>query len=71
MQFLFVRLGLCLRLPSDPTSQWTILQLANDWCYQPPKRTFTTKLPPLLVAQIMAAFEKSKAAITQNNLFDN
>ena len=36
MQFLFVRPGLCLRLPSDSTSRWTPLPLANGWCYQPP-----------------------------------
>ena len=29
MWFLFVRAGLCLRLPSDSTSRWTPLALAN------------------------------------------
>ncbi len=30
MQFLFVRTRLCLRLPSDSTSRWTPLSLANS-----------------------------------------
>jgi hypothetical protein len=34
MQFLFVGAGLCLRLPSDSTSRWTPLPLANGSYYQ-------------------------------------
>ena len=34
MRFLFVGPGLCLRLPSDSTSRWTPLPLANASCYR-------------------------------------
>ena len=34
MQFLFVSSGFCLRLPSDSTSRWTPLPLANSSYYQ-------------------------------------
>jgi hypothetical protein len=34
MRFLFIRSGLCLRLPSDSTSRWTPLPLASGSHYQ-------------------------------------
>ena len=34
MRFLFVGSGFCLRLPSDSTSRWTPLPLANSSCCQ-------------------------------------
>ena len=41
MQFLFVRPGFCLRLPSDSTSRWTPLPLANASYCQGAFGTFT------------------------------
>ncbi|PNK84248.1 hypothetical protein CEQ34_009905 [Staphylococcus aureus] len=34
MMFLFVNASVCVRLPSDSTSQWTPLSFANSSYYQ-------------------------------------
>ena len=47
MKFLFVRPGFCLRLPSDSTSRWTPLPLANASYCQGAFGTFTLKLSPM------------------------
>jgi hypothetical protein len=36
MMFVFLRPELCRKLPSDSTSQWTPLLLANGWQLQAP-----------------------------------
>lgn len=46
-QFLFVEPGLCLQLPSDSTSRWTPLPLANDSHYQGSFGTRTLELSPV------------------------
>jgi len=47
MQFLFVRPGFCCRLPSDSTSRWTPLSLANTPYCQAVFGTFTLELSPM------------------------
>ena len=47
MKFLFVRPGFCLRLPSDSTSRWTPLPLANASYCQGAFGTFTLELSPM------------------------
>ena len=47
MKFLFVRPGFCLRLPSDSTSRWTPLPLANASYCQGTFGTFTLKSSPM------------------------
>jgi len=41
MWLVYLGSALCLQLPSDSTSRWTPLLLANGWHYQPPYRTCT------------------------------
>jgi hypothetical protein len=47
MRFVFLRSAFCLRLPSDPTSRWTPLPLANSFHHQDLQGTFTPKLLPM------------------------
>ena len=47
MRFVFLGSGLCLRLPSDPTSRWTPLPSANSFHHQDLQRTCTPKLLPM------------------------
>jgi hypothetical protein len=47
MRFVFLRSAFCLRLPSDSTSQWTPLPLANSFHHQDLQGTFTPKLLPM------------------------
>lgn len=49
--FVYLRSGLCRRLPSDSTSRWTPLPWANGWYSQPPFGTYTLELSPMLGAQ--------------------
>ena len=55
MHFLFVRSEVCRRLPSDSTSRWTPLPLANGWNGHPPFRTFTLKHTPMPGARARVA----------------
>ena len=47
MRFVFLGSAFCLRLPSDPTSRWTPLPLANSFHHQDLQGTFTPKLLPM------------------------
>jgi hypothetical protein len=47
MRFVFLRSAFCLRLPSDPTSRWTPLPLANSFHHQDLQGTCTPKLLPM------------------------
>lgn len=40
MMFVFLGLELCFQLPSDSTSRWTPLLLANGWSLSPPITDF-------------------------------
>ncbi|TKI57576.1 hypothetical protein E8L90_20125 [Brevibacillus antibioticus] len=50
IRFMYLRSGLCRRLPSDSTSRWTHLPWANGWYSQPPFETYTLELSPMLGA---------------------
>ena len=47
MRFVFLRSAFCLRLPSDPTSRWTPLPLANSFHHRDLQGTCTPKLLPM------------------------
>ena len=47
MRFVFLGSALCLQLPSDPTSRWTPLPLANSFHHQDLQGTCTPKLLPM------------------------
>lgn len=47
MRFVFLGSAFCLRLPSDPTSRWTPLLLANSFHHQDLQGTRTPKLLPM------------------------
>ena len=47
MRFVFLGSAFCLRLPSDPTSRWTPLPLANSFHHQDLQGTCTPKLLPM------------------------
>jgi hypothetical protein len=47
MRFVFLESGFCLRLPSDPTSRWTPLPLANSFHHQDLQGTSTPKPLPM------------------------
>ena len=47
MRFVFLGSAFCRRLPSDPTSRWTPLPLANSFHHQDLQGTCTPKLLPM------------------------
>jgi hypothetical protein len=47
MRFVSLESGLCLRLPSDPTSRWTPLPLASSFHHQDLQGTLTPKPLPM------------------------
>ena len=63
MKFLFVRPRFCLRLPSDSTSRWTPLPLANASYCQGAFGTFTLESSPMPGAHIRGCLRRDSLYI--------